>query len=109
MNYTKVKLPTVEKVKSFTQEMIDKLPRYDDIENLKAGDFARYGWMRAPNSLVYILHVDPFTVYYQWANAFNGYVDPKEGYAASIRKSDTGNFYYSSGANLQDNSFLIEN
>ncbi len=68
----KTTLPTAEIIKSFTREMIDALPNWDDHDKTGLGGFAKKQWMKAPASLVFIVIKDKHDIGYVTLNSYNG-------------------------------------
>lgn len=71
---TKATLPTQEQVKSFTQEQIEALPRWNEHDKIQLNSFAKATWMKAPSSLVYIINKDTNDIAYVNCNRHNGVI-----------------------------------
>lgn len=107
-----ITLPSAEQIKSFTEDQIKSLPDFFDLDQINPGSFAKKTWAKAGPSLVFIVGVDGNTVYWNWANPFNGCINT-EGWASNVRKVTglvykNGYCYTPETTNPQDNSFLIQ-
>ncbi len=103
-------LPTPEVIMAFSKDDVNALPNYYDLDNIKVGGFAKKGWLKAGNSLVFIMGIDGNTVYWTWANAFNGYISA-DGWASNVKRweSIAGSGWTVYSENRQSNAFLIKN
>lgn len=111
MNTTITK-PTPEFIMSFTQEQVEKLPSYTNVDKLPVGSYAKRGWMKAPSSLALIVRNEVIekgygTIAYVMCNIFNGVVSDTC-YVGSAYKRNSiamGDYYIIQGMNPDNITF----
>ncbi len=69
-----VAIPTSTEIMAMTQEQIDALPCYNEMDKVTLGGFARKTWALAPSSLVIIIQKDGCNLAYMNVNKFNGVI-----------------------------------
>ena len=77
-------LPKAAEVMAFSQEQINALPFFYDLDKIKEGGFAKRTWAKAPASLVYIARIDGPHVYWAFANKLNGIINLANGNASFV-------------------------